>query len=149
MRSRSYVVPGLLVGYTVLLLVALLAPSSDEQSAMVSWLGRVLADLGLPGWLSSYQRLEVAMNAVIIAPVTFLGGIVRPSFGWRDWTACGFLASLTVEAVQLVLLPGRDGSFSDVVANTLGALVGALVLQGGRTIIGATVSVPGYAGSDT
>ena len=137
MRSRHLVVTGLLVVYSALLLVALFAPTSTEQSAMVTWLGAVMADLGLPGWLSNYQRLEVVMNAVIIAPVTFLGSMLRPSLGWRDWTAYGFAASLTVEAIQLVLLPGRDGSFSDVVANTLGALLGGLVFHVGRTLMGA------------
>ncbi len=142
MRPRRSTITIVLAVYTALLLVALLAPTSDEQSGMVTWLGGVLTDLGLPRWLSNYQRLEVVMNALIIAPVTFLGSMLRPSFGWRDWTACGFAASMAVEAIQLTLLPGRQASFSDVVANTLGALLGAVAFQVGRAVTGAVLSVP-------
>lgn len=141
MRSRRYAVTGLLVVYSVLLLVALLAPTSGEQSGMVSRLGGVIDDLGLPGWMSRFRLLEVVMNALIIAPVTVLGSTLRPSISWRDWTAYGFAASVTVEAIQLALLPERHASFSDVVANTLGALLGALVFQVGRAVTGAVVSV--------
>ena len=142
MRPRRSTVTIVLAVYTALLLVALLAPTSDEQSGMVTWVGGVMADLGLPRWLSNYQRLEVVMNALIIAPVSFLGSMLRPSISWRDWTAYGFAASMAVEAIQLTLLPGRQASFSDVVANTLGALLGAVAFQVGRAVTGAVLSVP-------
>lgn len=129
MRSRHHLLAAVLGIYLVLLLVALLAPTSDQQSSLVYWLGRVLDDLGVPGWLTSYTRLEVVMNAVIIAPVTLLASVLRPSYGWREWTAYGFVASLSVETVQLVLLPSRNASFGDVVANTAGAMLGALVAR--------------------
>ena len=137
MRSRHYVVTTVLAVYTALLLLALLAPTSNEQSGMVVWLGDALTRLGLPDWATRFQRLEVVMNALIIAPVTFLGSILRPSYGWRSWTAYGFAASLTVEVIQLVVLPGRHPSFSDVVANTLGALLGAVLFQLMRALISA------------
>ncbi len=142
MRPRRSTVTIVLAVYTALLLVALLAPTSDEQSGMVTWVGGVMADLGLPRWLSNYKRLEVVMNALIIAPVSFLGSMLRPSISWRDWTAYGFAASMAVEAIQLTLLPGRQASFSDVVANTLGALLGAVAFQVGRAVMGAVLSVP-------
>jgi len=83
------------------------------------------------------------MNAVIIAPVSFLGSMVHPAFGWRDWTAYGFAGSATVEAVQLLLLPERNASFSDVVANTLGALLGGVVFQAGHALVAVrSTSVP-------
>jgi len=129
------VVSVVLAVYTALVLVALLAPTSSDQSAMVTWLGSRLTGLGIPRWLTSFHRLEVVMNAVVVAPVTFLGSVLRPSYGWRDWTAFGFAASLTVEAVQLVLLPGRNASFSDVVANTLGALLGGLAFHAVRALV--------------
>jgi glycopeptide antibiotics resistance protein len=132
MRWRQQLASAVLVVYTMLLLLALLAPTSEQQAGLVLSLGRVLGEMGVPGWLTSFERLEVVMNALIIAPVTFLGSMVRPQLGWRDWTAYGFAASLTVEAVQLLLLPGRDGSFSDVVANTFGALLGAVVFHAVR-----------------
>jgi glycopeptide antibiotics resistance protein len=119
----------LLAVYAALLLVALFSPTSDRQSAAVLWLGRLLSDLGFPSGITSFTRLEVIMNAVIIAPVTFLASLVRPAYGWRDWTALGFVAALTVEALQGLLLPGRHAALSDIVANTLGALLGAVVAR--------------------
>jgi VanZ family protein len=117
----------LLVVYAVLLAVAVFSPSNHDQSQMVLWLGRVLHDRGVPVRWTTFSRLEVAMNAAIVAPLTFLAVAVKPSWSWRDWTAIGFLVSGGVELVQAVLLSGRHASFSDVVANTLGALLGAVL----------------------
>ena len=49
----------------------------------------------------------------------------RPT--WRDWTAVGFAASFVVEVAQALVLDTRAATHSDVVANTLGILVGALL----------------------
>ncbi len=117
----------LLAVYSVLLAIALFSPSSDRQSGMVGWLSHNLATLGVPGVLIQFDRLEVVMNAAIIVPVTLLGTFIRPSASWRDWTAFAFVAAVSVEAIQGLLLPGRQASYSDVVANTAGALVGALL----------------------
>jgi VanZ family protein len=50
-----------------------------------------------------------------------------PQVHWANWVAYGFLGSGLVELVQGVILPARSAEFVDVVANTTGALVGALV----------------------
>jgi glycopeptide antibiotics resistance protein len=125
----------LLAAYSVLLVLAVFSPSSDQQSGAVLWLSGVLDGWGLPAGLASFTRLEVVMNAVIVAPASFLAGLAFPRFNWRDWTCIGFVASLTVEAVQGLLLPGRVASFSDVVANTAGALVGAVALRAVRSML--------------
>jgi glycopeptide antibiotics resistance protein len=127
----------LLALYLVLLAVALFSPSSEQQSNAVVWLEDLLRVLGAPPRLTGYDRLEVVMNAVIVAPATFLASMVVPRFGWRDWTCFGFVAALTVEAAQGVLLPGRQASFSDVVANTAGALIGSAILSGIRYLAGS------------
>jgi len=119
----------LLAVYSVLLVVALFSPSSDQQSGAVLWLGDVLDAVGIPSGITTFDRLEVLMNAVIVAPATFLAALAVPRFNWRDWTCFGFVASVAVEAVQGLLLPGRQASFSDVVANTAGALLGAVALR--------------------
>lgn len=127
----------LLALYLVLLAVALFSPSSQQQSNAVVWVGELLRVLGAPPRLTSFDRLEVVMNAVIVAPATFLASMVVPRFGWRDWTCFGFVAALTVEAAQGLLLPGRQASFSDVVANTAGALIGSAVFAGIRYLAGS------------
>jgi VanZ family protein len=118
----------LLAVYSALLAIALFSPSSEHQSSAVAHLGSVLSSLGMPSRLVTYPRLEVVMNAAIIAPVTFLGSFSFPSWSWRDWTAAGFLVAVVVELAQGLLLPDREATFSDIVANTMGALVGALVV---------------------
>jgi glycopeptide antibiotics resistance protein len=83
--------------------------------------------VSVPETIASPVRLEFLVNAVIIAPAPLLGSILLPSYTWRDWIAVGFAGALVVEILQAVLLSGRDGSFVDVVANTLGALLGAVL----------------------
>lgn len=131
-RRGRLVAAALLAGYSALLALALLWPTSDRQSGMVSWLVEALQHLGLSSSLVTFTRAEVLMNVLIIAPVTFLGSLWRPRMSWRSWTAYGFVASLTVELVQGLLLPDRQAAFSDVVANTTGALLGAVVVAGWR-----------------
>ena len=113
--------------YSVLLALALFSPTSHLQSSAVAHLGAVLARHGVPATLVTYSRLEVLMNAAIIAPFTFLASLSWPSWSWRDWTAAGFIGAVTVELAQGLFLPGRQAAFSDIVANTAGALAGAVV----------------------
>jgi glycopeptide antibiotics resistance protein len=127
----------LLVVYSVLLALALFSPSSSQQSGAVLRLGELLTSVGVPADLATYPRLEVLMNAVIVVPVTLLGSLVRPQWSWRDWTAGAFVLAVAVEVVQGVFLPGREATFSDVVANTAGALAGALVVSAVRSMLGA------------
>jgi glycopeptide antibiotics resistance protein len=135
LRRSALVAGALLAIYGIGLLFVLFSPSSTQQAAAVVWLGHVLSHLGAPDEFVVFSRLEVVMNAVIIAPVTFLATFVRPSYSWRDWTALGFCLACAVELLQGLLLPGRQASFSDVVANSLGALLGALVGAGIRTSV--------------
>lgn len=135
MRRTALVAGGLLAIYCVGLLFVLFSPTSSRQSAAVVWLGHVLSDLGSPDRFVVFSRLEVVLNIAIIVPVTFLATFVRPSYSWRDWTAVGFCLACAVELLQGLLLPGRQASFSDVVANTLGALLGALAGAGLRVVV--------------
>jgi hypothetical protein len=117
----------LLAGYSALLAVALLAPTSDDQSAMAAAFGRVLDALGAPAWVLAQGRVEFVCNALIVVPVTFLGRLLWPRTRWTHWTAWAFVLATAVECVQAALLSARTPDPSDVVANTLGALAGTLV----------------------
>ena len=116
----------LLLAYAVLLVVILFSPTSDVQSSLVRTVSDVLRTF-LPGHLVRFSRAEVALNAVIIAPLSLLGTLSFPRLRWHAWTAYGFLGSCVVELLQGLLLPGRQASFSDIVANTAGALLGGLL----------------------
>ncbi len=115
--------------YAGLLAVVLLSPSSTTQSGLVTRLVTELDRLGAPATLVTYARAEVLMNAVIIVPLTFLGTLVIRRLRWQDWTAYAFLGSVAVELTQGLLLPDRQASFSDIVANTAGALLGAVLAR--------------------
>jgi glycopeptide antibiotics resistance protein len=126
------VLGGVLVIYLVLLAVALLAPTNTDQSSMVMWLIHFLVRGGAPPEALGFGRMEFVMNVAIIAPATLMASLLWPRWTWRDWTAAGFVVSGAVELIQALFLPHRDGSFSDIVANTLGATVGALLAVGAR-----------------
>jgi glycopeptide antibiotics resistance protein len=66
-------------------------------------------------------------NVALFVPFSLLGLVVWPSRRVLAWTAAGALASTTIELVQLLLLPQRFATVSDVLANTSGALLGALI----------------------
>ncbi len=116
----------MLLLYAAVLLVVLLSPSSEVQSSLVAH-GAHALQVFLPDTWVNFTRVEVLMNLAIIAPVTFLGSILWPRLRWQDWTAYGFLGSIGVELFQGIFLPHRSASFSDIVANGAGALVGALL----------------------
>ena len=121
--------------YSALLVLALFSPTSEHQSGAVLRLADLLVRVGVPVHLVTFDRLEVLMNAAIVAPVTFLASLAWPARSWRDWTAFGFVLAVLVEVSQGLLLPGRQAAFSDVVANTAGALAGAALVAVGRSIL--------------
>jgi hypothetical protein len=118
----------LLLLYVLLLGVVLFWPTSDVQASAVVRVGHALQPVLPDSWLG-FARLEVLLNAVIIAPVSFLGSWALPRVRWQDWTAYAFVGATTVELLQGMFLPGRHASFSDIVANTFGALLGALLAR--------------------
>ena len=116
----------LLGAYAVLLALLLLVPSSDPPSWVIHRSAELASAAGLPPQVASTTRMEQLLNVAAVVPLAFGGTLVRPELTWRDWTALAFVGSLLVEVVQAVALPERTPSHSDVVANTLGALLGAL-----------------------
>ena len=114
--------------YCLLLAFILLNPSAALPSSSVSLIAEVAEALWVPEVFLSGSRVEFVVNAVMFAPVSLLGSIVWKESTWRDWTAYVFLASGSAELVQGVLLSARSATFVDIVANTLGALAGGLLI---------------------
>ena len=113
-----------MAAYCVLLLGVLLGPASVPTDG-VGWIGDVAARLGAPDRLLVPSRVEFVVNVGVIAPAAALGSVVWPRTTWRDWTAYGFLFSASIELTQGLLLPTRSARFDDIIADTLGALLGA------------------------
>jgi glycopeptide antibiotics resistance protein len=86
-----------------------------------------LHGLGAPSWFD-YPFVEFSANVLLFVPIGFL---VAALLGRRRaWLAVvsGGLASLAIELAQWALLPARYPSAADVLANTMGAAIGAGLL---------------------
>ncbi|MFC7725600.1 VanZ family protein [Nocardioides sp. GCM10028917] len=126
-RRARMAVCAALVAWVALLAVVLLAPSSAGPDWVISHLAEALRRLGLPEVLAHPGRVESMLNVVAFVPLGLLGSLLWTRPTWRDWTAVGFVVSFAVEVVQAVALGARQATNGDVVANTLGMLVGALL----------------------
>jgi hypothetical protein len=115
--------------YLLGLAFVLLNPSAEVPSESVGLVADLGRDLRLPEALLVPARVEFVANALVIVPATATTAWLWPARSWTTWTAYGFVGALGVEVVQAVLLPDRSATFVDVVANTLGALLGAVAVQ--------------------
>jgi glycopeptide antibiotics resistance protein len=123
-----------LVVYSVLLGVALLAPTSGTQSGMASWVSDLGVWVGFSAETANQGRAEFLCNVAILAPVSALGSLIWARTTWRDWTAYAFVIAGSVEVVQELVLPARTASYVDIVANTLGGMIGAVVVLAARRL---------------
>ncbi len=116
--------------YLVALALVVFLPAR-EASTVTGFVGVIagwLSLLGLP-FSAAAVGVEFAANIVLFIPFGAFLRILRPAL-W-SWWAAGLLAigsSALIETVQLVV-PGRVTALSDVVANTLGALLGLAVMK--------------------
>jgi VanZ family protein len=138
----------LLAVYLVALGVAVLSSGNALQNRLVVRGSDLMLAAGLPSPWASFDRAEILANVVIMVPLGLLVSLAFPRPGWRTWTAYAFLVALVVELVQGVLLPGREAAASDVVANTLGVLIGAALVavpRAWRPRAGSAPNPPGRA----
>lgn len=90
---------------------------------------RVLAwlqGLGAPEWVN-YDFADFAANIGLFVPIGLVSALLLP---WRAWWAAipiGAALSGLLELGQFLFLPERFASWTDVAANTAGALVGAVI----------------------
>ncbi|POH62230.1 VanZ family protein [Cryobacterium zongtaii] len=81
---------------------------------------------GVPGWVN-YALVEFTANIALFLPVGLLGVVLLGSARWWMAVLAGFAASSLIELGQLVFLPARFATPLDVLANTIGAALGALL----------------------
>lgn len=119
------------MGAVAVLYVAVVAfivfwPSGDMPSSSVQRIHAFLQGLGAPSAVTR-PRVEFAANVLLFVPLSLLGSLLKPNWTWSSWVVVGYCATFTIELVQGLLLPGRMATMSDVVANTGGALIGAVI----------------------
>ncbi|RKO21531.1 VanZ family protein [Pseudarthrobacter phenanthrenivorans] len=81
---------------------------------------------GIPAWFN-YRFVEAAANVLLFVP---LGIVTKLSFPEKQWWrigAFGLLISGSMELGQLLFLHNRFASPLDLVTNTSGAVIGALL----------------------
>lgn len=93
----------------------------DLVRTVLSWIDSA----GIP---LTYSATEFLANIALFVPFGILVSLLRPR--WPAWTvvALGLATSCAIELTQLLFLPHRVSDVRDLVANTLGAALGVLVL---------------------
>lgn len=127
-RERRWRALLVLLGlYVAVLGFFLLAPTSTTPSSIFYVVSSTAEALGLPAGVVTTRRVEFLANVLVFVPVLAAVMVLRPRTSWVAAVALGFAASLAVELVQAVFLSARWATISDVVANTVGAALGAAI----------------------
>lgn len=113
----------LMAVYLVVVAWIVFLPTADVASGSVHVIAGLLWAAGFPAWITP-TAVEFVTNVLLFAPVGFLGRTFRPHWGWLRWLMVGLAGTLTIEAVQHLLLPERSAQLMDVVANSIGAVAG-------------------------
>ena len=95
---------------------------SQQLSAVLTFLHHH----GIPGWFN-YKFVEASANVLLFIPVGFVAALSFPAKRWWQIGALGLLVSGCIELGQLLFLHDRFASLSDIVTNTSGAVIGALL----------------------
>jgi glycopeptide antibiotics resistance protein len=125
---RVRFVSGLTALYVAFVLLVTLWPTTVDKG-LDPYLEKVLERLhshGVPGFVN-YNFVEFTANIAFFVPVGFLGGLALSRRFWWLSAVLGFLLSCAVELAQATFLPGRVASVNDVLANTTGAVIGAVL----------------------
>lgn len=126
----------LLAVYAVFVLVVVLWPTPvdrDYQAAITKVLD-VLHRNGIPGWFG-YNKLEFSANILMFVPLGFLIALVLPARVWWLTLLITLGFSVAIELTQGALLAERFSSVTDVVANTIGGIIGTLIAVVLRAIV--------------
>ncbi len=116
----------LLAVYGVAVVLVVFEPFPSAANGSVDVLYRLVHALGAPDWVGPGD-VEFGLNIVLFAPLTLLGTLLFPRLTWEAWVGLALLVSGAIEYSQLILLPDRSATVTDLVANTLGGLLGALL----------------------
>ncbi len=116
----------LLAIYAFVVLWLVFEPIPHTAVGSVLFGERVLAAVGLGGLVPGVA-IEFAWNVLMFVPMTFLGSALTSKLTWEQWTGIGLLASSAIEFAQFFVLPDRSATVVDLVSNTLGALLGAIL----------------------
>ena len=127
-RIRLAFAWALLACYVAVVLVVAFYPTPVDQSIR-GLLDRVLDKLhekGVPEFVD-YGIVEFLANVGLFVPIGLLVAIAVPRGMWWITILAGPLFSVSIELLQGALLPDRFATVGDIVANSLGCLIGAIL----------------------
>ncbi|MGO1855266.1 MAG: VanZ family protein [Microbacteriaceae bacterium] len=120
----------LLVPYAIALALIVWLPDSvaSRVTGIVFRLARFVAEHAGVSLSTTYTVFEFAANIALFIPFGLLlaAGWPRTNVWWI--ILMGFSASATIELVQ-TMIPGRVTTLSDVIANTLGTIIGCCAVR--------------------
>lgn len=99
------------------------------QGQLASVLGFLHAH-GIPAWFN-YPFIEASANVVLFIPLGVVATLAFPERPWGEAGAFGLLICACMEVGQLLFLHNRVASPLDIVTNTFGAVIGALLATAG------------------
>lgn len=135
-RPSRAVLAGSAAYFMGLAVIALWPTHVDSQISVVdgTFLGRWLLDLGLSQG-TAYRLMEFSANVLLYVPLGAIALLLVPRPAWWRAVALALTISVAFELLQAGLRPERTASVGDVVANTLGAALGAgLVVTARRAL---------------
>ncbi|SDN15204.1 VanZ family protein [Actinomyces ruminicola] len=107
----------LAAAYCGVVLVAVLWPSGADVSAFKD---------GVGPWFLTPAGKDVALNLVMLAPLTLLAALGWPRVPWWAWALAGCAVGLVAELTQWALpVLGRRPELANVIENGVGAWAGA------------------------
>ncbi len=97
-------------------------PVQGELASLLSF----LHTHGIPQWFN-YQFVEASANVALFIPLGAVAALAFTEKRWWKIGAFGLMASGVIELGQLLFLHNRFASPLDVVTNTGGAVIGAVL----------------------
>lgn len=103
------------------------APYGSDIASALDRLLAWFAQRESTAWIT-FDRVEFGANVAMFVPLGIFAVLWFGVRGW--WTAplLGFLASGAIELIQATFLDSRVADPRDLVANTLGAVIGMLLM---------------------
>lgn len=99
-------------------------PIDGALMQLIQW----LHGHGLPEWFIGYRKVEFAANILLFIPFGIIVVLRLPRKLWWLSIVIAAASSGAVELAQAIFLPDRVPAWSDIVANTSGALIGAILV---------------------
>lgn len=99
-------------------------PAADALAQMLTW----LHSRGVPQRFINYNTVEFAANILLFIPFGIVLALRLHRSLWWLTVPIAAAASGLVELAQGALLPQRVADLSDVIVNTSGALIGAVLV---------------------